>query len=383
MKKKYILFVFVVIASVIFTGCFNFVNTNLNNQTTSNQTQNTTTNIDQSVSMPKSTNSIYQIPQSVPENATPTEIVNAYIDCVVTVFVVNFNDVELSFGSGICVYSGGYILTNNHVVESVLSNPTYELRVCTNGESSSYYAEVLWTDKNLDIAIIQCQNGDIPYVEISDRLIESSNPLQLLEPVIAIGTPLDYSLQNSCTYGYISGLNRYTTSDGDVYEQLIQHTASISNGNSGGPLFDMYGNLIGLNTLGSIDGNDIYFAVPVYAAQVILDKVVKLNEKEPRQTFNLPQLGITLCDKIMCLVYEQPYIDKDGVCVMSVTVGGNSYSKLQVGDIITSIDIGSLNYSIICRNDLIYALMLAENSESIIINFQRNNKSQSVKITLI
>ena len=220
-------------------------------------------------------------------------------------------------------------------------------------------------------------------MEISDRLIESSNPLQLLEPVIAIGTPLDYSLQNSCTYGYISGLNRYTTSDGDVYEQLIQHTASISNGNSGGPLFDMYGNLIGLNTLGSIDGNDIYFAVPVYAAQVILDKVVKLNEKEPRQTFNLPQLGITLCDKIMCLVYEQPYIDKDGVCVMSVTVGGNSYSKLQVGDIITSIDIGSLNYSIICRNDLIYALMLAENSESIIINFQRNNKSQSVKITLI
>ncbi len=382
MKKKYIIFLFICVFTVILSGCFGLpsdANTSTNNQTSTS----ITSNINPQVAMPKSINSIYQEPVQIKENATASDIANAYIDSVVTVFVVNSYDVELSFGSGVCVYGGGYILTNNHVVSDVLSNSSYELRVCLNGESTSYYAEVLWTDASLDIAIIQCQNGNIPYVKIQDRLIDkTAEPLQLLEPVISIGTPLDFSLQNSCTYGYISGLNRYTTADNNVYEHLIQHTASISKGNSGGALFDMQGNLVGLNTLGSVEGNDIYFAVPVYSAQLILQEVVSLNEQTTRQAYKMPQLGITLCDEIICMFYNENYIDSHGVYVMSVTMGGNSYSKLQTGDIIKSITINNTSYTIDCRNDLIYTLLMVKNIKSIDVSMQRNNKLTTVTITL-
>ncbi len=382
MKKKYIIFLFICAFTVILSGCFGLpssANTTTNNQTTTS----ITSNINPQVAMPKSINSIYQEPVQIKDNATASDIANAYIDCVVTIFVVNSYDVELSFGSGVCVYSGGYILTNNHVVSDVLSNSSYELRVCLNGGSTSYYAEVLWTDASLDIAIIQCQNGNIPYVTMQDRVIDKTTELlQLLEPVIAIGTPLDFSLQNSCTYGYISGLNRYTTADNNVYEHLIQHTASISKGNSGGALFDMQGNLVGLNTLGSVDGNDIYFAVPVYSAQLILQEVVALNEQSTRQAYKMPQLGITLCDEIICMFYNENYIDSQGVYVMSVTMGGNSYSKLQTGDIIKSININDKIYNVDCRNDLIYLLLMVKNTKTIDVSFQRNNKLTSVTITL-
>ncbi len=383
MKKKYIVFLFICAFTVILSGCFGFQSTS-NTTNTNNQTvTSVTSNINPQVAMPKSANSIYKEPVKIEEGATATDIANAYIDSVVTIFVVNSYDVELSFGSGVCVYSGGYILTNNHVVSDVLTNSSYELRVCLNGESTSYYAEVLWTDASLDIAIIQCQNGNIPFVKIQDRLLDkTSEPLQLLEPVIAIGTPLDFSLQNSCTYGYISGLNRYTTADNNVYEQIIQHTASISKGNSGGPLFDMQGNLVGLNTLGSVEGNDIYFAVPVYSAQLILQEVVTLNEQSTRQAYKMPQLGITLCDEIMCMFYNENYIDTQGVYVMSVTMGGNSYAKLQTGDIIKMIAINDDSYTIDCRNDLIYSLLMVQNNQSINVTVQRNNKLTSVTITL-
>lgn len=384
MKKKYIIFLFICVISVVLTGCFGFPSTS-KDTTTNNQTATSsiTSNINPQVAMPKSSNSIYKEPVKIEEGATASDIANAYLDCVVTVFIVNSYDIELSFGSGVCVYSGGYILTNNHVVSDVLSNSSYELRVCLNGESASYYAEVLWTDASLDIAIIQCQNGNIPFVKIQDRLIDETVPsLQLLEPVIAIGTPLDYSLQNSCTYGYVSGLNRYSTADNNVYEHLIQHTASISKGNSGGPLFDMQGNLVGLNTLGSVEGNDIYFAVPVYSAQLILQEVINLNEQSTRQAYKTPQLGITLCDEIMCMFYNENYIDSQGVYVMSVAMGSNSYSILQSGDIIKKISINDITYKVNCRNDLIYILLMVQNNKSITVTVQRNNKLSSVEITL-
>ncbi len=376
MKKKFSILILVFAFVFMLTGCDNPFSSRVDQIINSGSSVQTGT----TVTMPLSKDSIYQSPVEIPQNATASEIAKAYLDCIVTIFVCNSNGVEISFGSGICVYSGGYILTNNHVVEDVLNYDNYYLSVYLNEGDEPYYAEVLWTNENLDISIIQCENGDIPFVSVKDRLFDDEDPLELLEQVIAIGTPLDYSLQNTCTTGYISGLDRYTTSDNNIYENLIQHTASISNGNSGGPLFDMKGNLIGLNTLGSTSGNDIYFSVSVYPATIILDKVIELNEQENRTKYTMPQLGVSIIDEIACIVYNQDIISEEGVYISNVS--GNSLGKLHVGDIIKSITINSVEYDIKCRNDLIYALLRCETGQQISITVKRRNENKTVNVIL-
>lgn len=378
MKKRLLCLCLLFSVIFIFAGCSCF---DVKQYTDSSINNTITNNIDVSVEMPKSSDSIYQSPIQLPADATASDIASAYIDSVVTVFVVNNYNQEVSHGSGVCVHSGGYLLTNYHVINSALTNENYKLNVYLNGETQGYYAEVLWSNEQLDLAIIQCSNGDIPYVKMQDRVVNSNDTLQLLEQVIAIGTPLDFIYQNSCTLGYVSGMNRYTMSSTNAYEQLIQHTASISNGNSGGPLFDMKGNLIGLNTLGSENGNEIYFAVPIYSITLILDKVVNLNEGLIRTYFELPKLGINITDKYISYLYNQNAIDQAGVYVSYSYE--NSKGKLQVGDIITGACVGMHTYTINCRNDLINVLLMSSKGDMVEVNFLRDNKTESVFITLI
>lgn len=375
MRKKFSVLVLFFAFVFILTGCGNPLSSRVD------QIINSGSSLPTGVTLPYSKDSIYQNPVKIQENASASEIVDAYLDCVVTIFVCNANDVEISFGSGVCVYSGGYILTNNHVIEDVLNYDNYYLSVYLNNGDEPYYADVLWTNESLDISIIQCENGDIPFVNLNDRLIdETEEPLQLLEQVIAIGTPLDYSLQNTCTIGYISGLNRYTTADNSIYEHLIQHTASISNGNSGGPLFDMKGNLIGLNTLGSSSGNDIYFAVSVYPATIMLQKVIELNEQDIRTKYVMPKLGVSVIDEITCKIYNQNIISEDGLYISNVS--GNALAKLNIGDIIKEISFNNQTFEINCRNDLIYALLHCEVGQEINITIKRINEIKKISVVL-
>lgn len=376
MKKKLIVFSVFFSFIFLFAGCFPTSSTEYSDK---NVNYEVTDNIDTSSTMPKSTNSIYQSPISLPNNATPTQIANAYIDSVVTIYVINSNNKQVSQGSGVCVYGGGYILTNNHVIDDVLSYSNYKLQVYLNNGKVPYYAEVLWTNDNLDVAIIQCENGDIPYVKIKDRLFSDTEKIQLLEQVIAIGTPLEFSYQNTCTLGYISGLNRTSISSSNVYEYLIQHTASISNGNSGGPLFDMNGNLIGLNTLGAEAGNDLYFAVSIYSVTLILDEVIELNEAQTRTTFKSGKLGVNLTDSIISDKYNQNIINRDGLYITSV----GSSSVLLVGDIITSLKIKNVNYTTNCRDDFIYAMLRSSVGDVVEVSIIRNSISTTVNVTII
>ena len=320
-----------------------------------------------------------------PSQTAPSDIAAKVIDSVVTVFVDNEQtDAQVSMGSGVCIRDGGYIVTNYHVIYSALSNDNLSISIYLNGQKSTGYdAEILWSNSNLDVAILKCEKNDIPYVKAIDRVINNQNKLRLLEPVIAIGTPIDFAYQNSCTYGYVSGLDRYTLSarsgllSQNVYEDLIQHTASISNGNSGGGLFDLNGNLIGLNTLGSDSGNEMYFAVPIYPVLLVLDKVIE--NYNTNQQYVLPTIGISVIDSTICDIYNYDYINHNG---LYVTLVENNDGNFQVGDVIISISHDVFTYKIDCRNDLIYALMQLSSGQQVTVNLYRNNVVQSVNIVL-
>jgi len=172
-------------------------------------------------------------------------------------------------GTGIIISSDGYILTNNHVVDG--SDEVF----ITNSEDKKMSAKVIKKDSSKDLAIIKVESEE----ELSAVKLGDSDKLKVGETVLAIGNVLGrYS--NSVTLGIVSGLGRpIVTSDSGLYgnlqelEDLIQTDAAINSGNSGGPLVNMKGEVIGINT--AIDGTaqNIGFAVPINHAKKLVSSI--------------------------------------------------------------------------------------------------------------
>jgi serine protease Do len=170
-------------------------------------------------------------------------------------------------GTGFIVRSDGYIVTNKHVVDT--PNVDYTV-LLSNGKQ--FKANIVYTEKHNDLAIVKIDGTNYPSVELGD----SSN-LQLGQTVIAIGNALaEYN--NSVSVGIISGLNR-TVQASDMQgniEQLtgvIQTDAAINLGNSGGPLVDASGKVIGVCVATVLGSNSIGFAIPINQAKDIISKV--------------------------------------------------------------------------------------------------------------
>ena len=170
-----------------------------------------------------------------------------------------------SLGTGFVVDKEGYILTNNHVVAGA-----DEIKVFFADETE-LDAKIIGTDPKTDIALIQVESDHVlPYAELGD-----SEAVRIGEWVVAVGNPLGYN--HTLTAGIISAKQRALRSpempQGIAYDDLIQTDASISPGNSGGPLFDMNGRVIGINTAiaNPAISQGIGFAVPIRLAIEILD----------------------------------------------------------------------------------------------------------------
>ena len=167
-----------------------------------------------------------------------------------------------SLGSGVIISADGYIVTNNHVVEEA-----EEIRVrCTNHEE--YDAKIIGRDPKTDVALIKIEprNG-LTFIQFGN-----SDKLRVGEWVVAIGNP--FGFENTVTAGIVSGKGR--TIGGGPYENFIQTDASINMGNSGGPLFDLKGDLVGINTaIFSRTGGNIGlgFAIPVNMVKNVVDQL--------------------------------------------------------------------------------------------------------------
>lgn len=342
-------------------------------------------------------------PIIVEEGSSAAEIAQKYIDVSFTVLIYQVTEVnggssksmELSsYGSGFVVHTGGFILTNYHVIEDVLADPVsygatkvyYECYVSQDGGETYYPAEILWENSVFDMAIIICEEfASLPAAKLKDRTIYCSDEerIGLLEQVITVGNQKSYHA--SATIGNISStILRVATSETNVYEHLIQHNASINHGNSGGALIDMDGNVIGLNTLGDDDANSLFFAVSIYPAIAVLDKVVENYYATGSKTEEIV-LGFTGTDSVLDSMSQTSVgFEGEGLYVTGVE-SSCLISGLQVGDVIVEVKIqtsdGTETFEVWDNNSFRYArlnLLYAQNA-----TFKVNRGGNIVELAII
>ncbi|VVT07944.1 putative periplasmic serine endoprotease DegP-like [Sphingomonas sp. EC-HK361] len=176
-----------------------------------------------------------------------------------------------SLGSGFIISPDGYVVTNNHVIAPGAAGATVSSITVTLSDHKEYTAKVVGKDQASDLAVLKITApGPLPFVKFGD-----STRARVGDWVIAIGEP--FGLGGTVTAGIISAINRATGQPG-AYDRFIQTDAAINQGNSGGPMFDMNGNVIGINSqiFSQSGGNiGIGFAIPAESAQPLIQKLMK------------------------------------------------------------------------------------------------------------
>ncbi|MEO6359105.1 MAG: Do family serine endopeptidase [Sphingomicrobium sp.] len=173
-----------------------------------------------------------------------------------------------SLGSGFIISSDGYVVTNNHLVQGATGNGTVDEVTVTLTNRKEYRARIVGRDQTSDLALLKIEGQNLPFVSWGD-----STRARVGDWVLAIGNP--YGLGGTVTAGIISALHRGITRVG-AYDRYIQTDASINMGNSGGPMFDLNGNVIGINSaLISPTGASvgIGLAIPAELARPVIDSL--------------------------------------------------------------------------------------------------------------
>jgi serine protease Do len=281
-------------------------------------------------------------------------------------------------GTGVIITENGYIVTNAHVIyDSEYGCGLADSVSVIVNDGTSYDAEVIGYDTDCDIAVLKINETGLTAAEFGD-----SDSLKLGQDVVAIGNPLGFELMDTVTRGIVSGLNRNVTIN-DKSMNLIQTDAAINSGNSGGPLINMYGQVIGINSSkmsssyslmgssgASIEG--IGFAIPSNQVMTIVDDLMKYGYVTGK-----PQLGISCQDvtETVSKMYNLPV----GVYVTEVTKGSAAdKAGLEVGDVITAVDDTEVSTS----SELVAEKNKHSAGDKIELTFIRDGKEKTVKVTL-
>ena len=230
-------------------------------------------------------------------------------------------------GTGIIMSEDGYVITNHHVIESAQA-----VSVLTS-DNQEYAASVVGSDETSDLAVLKVEAEGLQAAEFGD-----SSVLQVGDSVAAIGDPLGTALRGTMTDGIISAINRDLTVN-DRTMSLIQTNAALNNGNSGGPLINCYGQVIGINTMkmsnfyslsATVEG--IGFAIPIDTAKPIIDELIEKGYVSGR-----PAIGID--GETLPATYRIYYRLPQGIYVTRVYRNSDAAAKgISEGDIITAIN---------------------------------------------
>lgn len=270
-------------------------------------------------------------PLAIDEDTVIPQVVQKSLPAVVTVAVKKLElqnePTSQNIGSGFVALQDGLIVTNKHVVNG--GEGTYEI---ITSDNRRYPVEKIYRDPLNDLALLKIERDDLPALPLGD-----SSKLVLGQLVIAIGTPLG-EFRNTVTHGIISGLGRGVTTGSPILgsverlNNVIQTDAPINLGNSGGPLLDARGEVIGINTAVAISGQNIAFAIPINAAKDLLG-LYQVNGFN----FERPYLGIRyqLVNKAQSDLNDL----RQGAYVLEVAPGSPAdKAGLRPQDILTSID---------------------------------------------
>ena len=233
-----------------------------------------------------------------------------------------------SLGSGFIISPDGYVVTNNHLIQGANGTGTVDTVTVTTPDRREFPARIIGRDESSDLALLKIEGRNLPFVQWGD-----STKARVGDWVLAIGNP--YGVGSSVTAGIISALHRGITGSG-AYDRYIQTDAAINMGNSGGPMFDLNGNVIGINSaLISPTGASvgIGLAIPAEAAKPVIDAL--LRGQRPSRGY----LGVSLQPVDDDLAPALGIPKDTGELVRSVVPGApGANAGLQQGDIIVRVN---------------------------------------------
>lgn len=269
-------------------------------------------------------------------------------------------------GTGFIITEDGYILTNHHVIENSSS-----IKVALyNGET--YKAEIVGYDESNDIAVIKIDAKGLTPV-----ILGSSDKLNVGDEVVAIGNPLG-ELTFSLTSGYVSALDREITLSSNVTMDLIQTDCAINSGNSGGPLFNMYGEVIGITNAkysgngssGEASIDNIGFAIPIDNVRAIFKSIIE------NGYVSKPYIGVSVAD---VSAETQSYGLPAGAAVKEIVEGSPAQTAgLEINDIITEVNGGKIKSS----SDLVDVVKSSAVGDVLKLKVYRQGKTLDIEITV-
>ena len=278
---------------------------------------------------PQSLENIVQVPGAI----SWQEVYEKVMPSVVS--ITCFDGRSVSTGTGVVMDVGGYIITNAHVVEDA-----EQIRaLLTDGRELE--ARCVGADMLSDLAVLRVTASGLIPAEFGD-----SDALRVGDEVVAIGDPLGVELRGTMTDGIISGINRDIRS-GNRTMTLLQTTAALNSGNSGGPLVNCYGQVVGINTMkigdyaSSAGVEDLGFAIPITSVQTVLEQLASQGYVAGR-----PDLGLT--GQAISTFYQFYYNMPAGVLITAVDPDSDAAAKgIRRGDILTcleGVEISSLDH---------------------------------------
>jgi serine protease Do len=273
-----------------------------------------------------------------------------------------------SLGSGFIISPDGYIVTNNHLIQGLTGTGVVDSVTVTTTDGKEYTARIVGRDETSDLALLKIDGRNLPFVNWGD-----STKARVGDWVIAIGDP--YGVGSTVTAGIISALHRGITGVG-AYDRYIQTDAAINMGNSGGPMFDLNGNVIGINSaLISPNGASvgIGLAIPAELAKPVIDALMK--GQRPMRGY----LGVSLQSVDEDLAPALGIPKERGELVRTVVPNGPaSQAGIQQGDVIVKVN----GQQVTPDQTVSYLVANQKVGSRIPVEIIRNGKPGTVYVTL-
>lgn len=281
---------------------------------------------------------------------------------------------RVSQGTGFIIDPSGIVVTNHHVIGDRDGEQEVTVTVSSPTMSGDFKATILGSDARLDLAVLQIegQEGPFPTVPLGDS--DQSRPG---EWVIAIGNPYGKQFDHTVTVGVLSAKGREITimadSSPQVYENLMQTDAAINSGNSGGPLLNIQGEVIGINTAVHAEAQGIGFAIPINVAKDVLEELIETGEVA--KTW----LGIYYLEVDEPLAAQLRLADTKGVVVTDVVVNSPAeQAGLQAWDVIRRIG----NLDITSEQSLADVIASHKPGDKVLLTILRGSDSLLLEIEL-
>ena len=315
-----------------------------------------------SIELSPTPDSVENIPQE--GGLSLQEIYDRSIDSVVSISCAARE--SSSTGTGVILSDDGYVVTNCHVVEDAVSISV----LLTDG--STFDATLVGSDAISDLAVLHIDAGNLTPANFGD-----STSLRVGDSVVAIGDPLGIEFRGTMTNGIVSAINRDVTTDGRTMT-LIQTNAALNSGNSGGPLINCYGQVIGINTMkistftddAGVEG--LGFAIPSATVKEIVEQLVSQGYVSGRPTLGLSGSGVSN-------FYQYYYRMPSGLYISEVDENSSAaQAGIDAGDILISVD----DTRITDADSLASVLYNYEVGDTVTVIIYRAGRQSSIQLTL-